>query len=65
MSDGGKGDKRRPTDAAAYAEGWERVWGETRRAVPQSDGLMAAGLPMEAACGGPKDESKQGRQAED
>ena len=27
MSDGGKGDKRRPTDEAAYAANWERLFG--------------------------------------
>jgi hypothetical protein len=27
----GKGSKRRPTDEAAYAEGWERLWGAGRQ----------------------------------
>lgn len=40
MTDGGKGSNRRPTDDAAYAEGWERIWGVSRREVPASGGLV-------------------------
>ena len=29
----GKGDKRRPTDEAAYADGWERIWGNPAEAL--------------------------------
>lgn len=47
MSDGGKGDKRRPTDEAAYAEGWERIWGQSRRSVPASDGYMGCSSTAE------------------
>lgn len=28
MSDGGKGDKQRPTDQEAFAKGWEAVFGK-------------------------------------
>lgn len=28
MSDGGKGDKQRPTDQKKYNENWERIFGK-------------------------------------
>lgn len=30
MSDGGKGDKRRPEDAEAFSEGYEKVFGNSK-----------------------------------
>jgi hypothetical protein len=41
----GKGSKRRPTDEAAYAEGWERLWGspDAVRTVPETAGSDQAG----------------------
>ena len=51
MSDGGKGDKRRPTNEAAYAEGWERVWGPARREIPHSEGLPNEDADCDAQVG--------------
>lgn len=30
MSDGGKGDKRRPGDEAAFSDGYDRIFGDSR-----------------------------------
>ena len=30
MSDGGKGDKQRPTDYAKLSAGYDRIWGEKK-----------------------------------
>lgn len=31
MSDGGKGDKRRPEDQEAWDDGYDRIWGNKKR----------------------------------
>ena len=30
MSDGGKGDKQRPTDKKKFDEGWDRIFGKKK-----------------------------------
>lgn len=39
QSEAGKGDKRRPEDSKAYADGWERIFGKVPTPVP--DGPLA------------------------
>lgn len=31
MSDGGKGSKQRPTDLKKYQEGWDRIFGNSKK----------------------------------
>ena len=33
----GKGDKRRPTDEAAFSEGWDRVFGNKEQDATDGD----------------------------
>ena len=37
MSDGGKGDKQRPTDYAALSAGYDRIWGDKKKKVDESE----------------------------
>ena len=36
MSDGGKGDKQRPTDKKKFDDGWERTFGK-KKEQPKED----------------------------
>ena len=35
MSDGGKGDKRRPEDQEKWDDGYERIWGKKPKPVDE------------------------------
>ena len=39
----GKGDKRRPTDEAAYSDGWERIFGNGLQLCKEVQGCKADG----------------------
>jgi hypothetical protein len=37
MSDGGKGDKRRPEDLEKWDNGYDRIWGNKKKPVDETE----------------------------
>jgi hypothetical protein len=37
MSDGGKGDKQRPTDPVKWDNGYDRIWGNKKKEISEAE----------------------------